>query len=90
MGRQLDCDGYRVDSRSTSAVRLERTSGTGCNDILVPGQSQQLGIKTKVIDGVQRPFWLEQSDGLQSALPAWRDDQAIPSQFPIRRPVASL
>jgi hypothetical protein len=33
-------------------------SGTGCNDVLVPGQSQQKGIKSHVVDGAPRPFWL--------------------------------
>ncbi len=36
------------------------TSGTGCNAFLVPGVSQQLSIKTKVIDptsGQTAPFW---------------------------------
>lgn len=33
-------------------------SGTGCVSVLVPGQSQQRGIKTKVVDGAPRPFWL--------------------------------
>ncbi len=34
------------------------TSGTSCNDIKVPGQSPQLGIKVKPIDGANRPFWI--------------------------------
>ena len=34
------------------------TSGTGCNDLRVAGQSQQLGIKSKTINGALRPFWL--------------------------------
>jgi hypothetical protein len=33
-------------------------SGAGCRTILVPGQSQKRGIKTKIIDGAPRPFWL--------------------------------
>ena len=36
------------------------TSGTGCNDIRIPGQSQQLGIQNKAIaanNGFKRPFW---------------------------------
>jgi hypothetical protein len=35
-------------------------SGTGCNDIRVPGQSQQLGMKLKAVgsDPVPRPFWI--------------------------------
>ncbi len=34
------------------------TSGTGCNDVRVPGQSQRTGMKSKVIDGTLKPFWL--------------------------------
>jgi hypothetical protein len=34
------------------------TSGTSCNDIRVPGQSQQLGMKSKTINGALRPFWM--------------------------------
>src|SRR5690242_19389896 len=33
-------------------------AGTGCVSVLVPGQSQQRGIKSHVIDGAPRPFWL--------------------------------
>jgi hypothetical protein len=33
-------------------------AGSGCNTQLVPGQSQQRGIKMKTIGGAQRPFWL--------------------------------
>ena len=39
------------------------TSGTGCNDILVPGKSPQLGIKTKYVGDNKYPFWI----GNQSA-----------------------
>src|SRR3569833_2659309 len=34
------------------------SAGTGCNDVLVKGQSPKLGIKTKTIDGAPRPFWV--------------------------------
>jgi hypothetical protein len=34
------------------------TSGTSCNDIRVPGQSQQLGMKSRTIDGALKPFWI--------------------------------
>jgi hypothetical protein len=34
------------------------TSGLGCNDIKIAGQSQSLGIKTKTIDGGPHPFWI--------------------------------
>jgi hypothetical protein len=33
-------------------------SGAGCAAVVVKGQSQQRGIKTKVVDGAPRPFWL--------------------------------
>ena len=33
-------------------------SGAACREVLVPGQDQKLGVKTKVIDGAPRPFWL--------------------------------
>ncbi len=36
------------------------TSGTGCNDVRVPGQSPQLGIKLRTVAGdpIPRPFWI--------------------------------
>ncbi|HUB00939.1 MAG TPA: carboxypeptidase regulatory-like domain-containing protein [Terracidiphilus sp.] len=34
------------------------TSGTGCDDILVPGKSPQLGIKTRTVAGNKYPFWI--------------------------------
>lgn len=34
------------------------SSGSGCVSVLVPGQSQKLGIKSRVIDGAPRPFWI--------------------------------
>jgi hypothetical protein len=34
------------------------SSGPGCNDILVPGQNPQLGIKTKIVGQVKYPFWI--------------------------------
>jgi len=33
-------------------------SGVGCRSVVVPGQSQQRGIKIKNVDGAPRPFWL--------------------------------
>jgi hypothetical protein len=33
-------------------------SGPGCNDIKVPGQNPQLGIKIKSAGGVHDPFWI--------------------------------
>ena len=34
------------------------SSGPGCNDILIPGQDPQLGIKVKTAGGVHDPFWI--------------------------------
>ncbi len=34
------------------------TSGTNCNVLRVAGQSQQLGMKSKTINGALRPFWI--------------------------------
>jgi hypothetical protein len=34
------------------------TQGTGCNDVLVKGQSPHLGIHTKMVDNSPRPFWI--------------------------------
>ncbi|HVU47180.1 MAG TPA: carboxypeptidase regulatory-like domain-containing protein [Terracidiphilus sp.] len=34
------------------------TSGTGCNVVLVSGQSPKLGIKTKTVAGNKYPFWI--------------------------------
>ena len=47
-------------------------SGTGCNDVLVSGQSQQRGIKTKVIDGGPRPFWLNNAAAFNQPCQAGR------------------
>ncbi|MGA2048447.1 MAG: TonB-dependent receptor [Terracidiphilus sp.] len=34
------------------------TSGTNCNDILLPGKSPQLGIKDTTLGGYHGPFWI--------------------------------
>jgi hypothetical protein len=34
------------------------TSGTGCNDVLLPGKSPQLGITTKTVASNKYPFWI--------------------------------
>ena len=34
------------------------TAGTNCNVVRVAGQSQQLGMKSKVVNGASRPFWI--------------------------------
>jgi hypothetical protein len=33
-------------------------SGLGCNDIVLPGKSPQLGIKTQTVAGTKYPFWI--------------------------------
>lgn len=40
------------------ACHTNVTSGPGCNDILIPGQNPQLGIKIKSAGGVHDPFWI--------------------------------
>jgi hypothetical protein len=35
------------------------SSGPGCNDIMVPGQNPQLGIKARVIGGNKYPTWIQ-------------------------------
>jgi hypothetical protein len=34
------------------------TSGTSCNDVLVPGQSPKLGVKVTTLGGYHGPFWI--------------------------------
>ncbi len=34
------------------------TSGTNCNDILLPGKSPQLGVKIGTKGGYHGPFWI--------------------------------
>jgi hypothetical protein len=41
------------------------TSGTNCNVVKVAGQSQQLGIKTKVTDGTNLPYWFGNPNAFQ-------------------------
>lgn len=40
------------------ACHTGTSSGPGCNDILIPGQNPQLGIKVKSAGGVHDPFWI--------------------------------
>ncbi len=44
------------------ACNTATASGLGCNDIMVPGQNPQLGIKTKVIGQNKYPFWVGNSN----------------------------
>ncbi len=41
------------------------TSGTNCNDLLVPGQSQNLGLKTRLQNGKLNLFWLQNPKAYQ-------------------------
>jgi hypothetical protein len=41
------------------------TAGTSCNDVTVPGQSPDLGIKHKVINGKITPVWLNNPNAFQ-------------------------
>ena len=42
------------------------TNGTGCNDILVPGQSQKLGVKLRPdASGHLQPFWIGNANAFQ-------------------------
>lgn len=41
------------------------TSGTNCNVVKVAGQSQQLGIKTKITDGTNLPYWFGNPSAFQ-------------------------
>ncbi len=40
------------------ACHTSTSSGPGCNDIRVPGQNPQLGIKVQTAGGVHDPFWI--------------------------------
>lgn len=41
------------------ACHTSTASGPGCNDIMVPGQNPQLGIKARVIGGNKYPTWIQ-------------------------------
>ncbi len=43
------------------------TSGLGCNDILVPGQSPKLGIKVENEGGYHGPFWIGNPSAISQA-----------------------
>jgi Carboxypeptidase regulatory-like domain/TonB-dependent Receptor Plug Domain len=53
-------------------------SGAGCRTITVPGQSQQRGIKTRVISGAPRPFWLNNSKAFNQPCKLGDDLSPIP------------
>ena len=85
VGGQLDCHGagwpaaqFRLSDRNGLWNRLR--------NVLVPGQSQKLGIKIKTIDGAPRPFWLNNAAGIQPAMQTWVDGviraALLPSPIP--------
>ena len=49
--RQLDRRRFRAASRSLSVAQPATTSGTNCNDVKVPGQSQKLGLHHRLSNG---------------------------------------
>jgi hypothetical protein len=51
------------------ACHTATASGLGCNDILVPGQNPQLGIKIKSAGGVHDPFWIGNPAAFTQACP---------------------
>jgi hypothetical protein len=51
------------------ACHTTTASGLGCNDILVPGQNPQLGIKVKTAGGVHDPFWIGNPAAFTQACP---------------------
>ena len=53
-------------------------SGAGCRTIVVPGQSQGRGIKTKIIDGAPRPFWLNNAAAFNQPCQLGNDLAPIP------------
>ncbi len=46
-------------------------SGPGCNDIKIPGQDPQLGIKVKSQGGVHDPFWIGNPAAFSQACPLY-------------------
>jgi hypothetical protein len=53
------------------ACHTGTVSGPGCNDIMVPGQNPQLGIKVKSQGGVHDPFWIGNPAAFTQACPLY-------------------
>jgi Carboxypeptidase regulatory-like domain len=53
------------------ACHTGSVSGPGCNDIKVPGQDPQLGIKVKTAGGVHDPFWIGNPNAFTQACPLY-------------------
>jgi len=60
------------------------TAGTGCNAIKVAGQSQKLGIKTKIDSkGTNLPYWFGNSAAFQQACPLGASASLAPGCAPL-------
>ncbi len=60
------------------------TEGTGCNAIKVPGQSQKLGIHTRVnSSGTNLPYWFGNPAAFQQACPLGADPKIAPGCIPL-------
>jgi Carboxypeptidase regulatory-like domain len=59
------------------------TEGTGCNAIKVAGQSQKLGIKTRIdTNGTNLPYWFGNPKAFQQACPLGADPGTAPGCLP--------
>jgi hypothetical protein len=60
------------------------TEGTGCNAIKVAGQSQKLGIKTRIdTNGTNLPYWFGNPKAFQQACPLGADPGTAPGCVPL-------
>ncbi len=60
------------------------TAGTGCNAIKVAGQSQKLGIKTKIdSNGTNLPYWFGNPAAFQQACPLGASPSLAPGCLPL-------
>ena len=60
------------------------TSGTGCNAVKVAGQSQKLGIKTKIDkNGTNLPYWFGNPAAFQQACPLGAPASLAPGCLPL-------
>jgi hypothetical protein len=60
------------------------TEGTNCNAIKVAGQSQKLGIKTRIDkSGTNLPYWLGNPKAFQQACPLGADPGTAPGCVPV-------
>ena len=60
------------------------TAGTGCNAVKVAGQSQKLGIKTKIDkNGTNLPYWFGNPGAFQQACPLGASASLAPGCLPL-------